>query len=110
MLLPAISDGNEPGKPSALKGARSVWERGVGNVLTTLQWHFLEKRGGEAQEVAQEKRARLTRELEERKQPILKRQWSPRQVSRGDACANGCGSGDVPTRKCQESTDSHEKQ
>ena len=23
------------GKPSALKGARSVWERGVGNVLTT---------------------------------------------------------------------------
>lgn len=23
------------GKPSALKGARSVWERGVGNVLST---------------------------------------------------------------------------
>ncbi len=35
MRLPARSSGNEPGKPSALKDARSVWERGVGNVLTT---------------------------------------------------------------------------
>jgi len=26
---------NKPGKPSAVKAARSVWERGVGNVLTT---------------------------------------------------------------------------
>src|SRR5260370_15092286 len=26
---------NEPGKPSALKGARSVWERMVGNVSTS---------------------------------------------------------------------------
>ena len=33
---------------------------------TSLQWHLFERRGGEAQEAAQEKRARLTRELEER--------------------------------------------
>src|SRR6266446_10129925 len=75
----------------------------------TLQWHLFGRREGEAQEVAQEKRAGLTRELEERKQPILKMQWSPRQSSRGDACANGYGSGDVPTKKCEESTDTHEK-
>ncbi len=31
-----------------------------------LQWHLFERRGGEAQEAAQEKRALLTRELEER--------------------------------------------
>ena len=33
-LILKLGDGFS-GKPSALKGARSVWERGAGNVLTT---------------------------------------------------------------------------
>jgi len=32
--VPAIIDGNKPGEPDALKGARPVRERGVGNVST----------------------------------------------------------------------------
>ncbi len=34
MLLPARSSGNEPGEPDAMKVARPVRERGVGNVST----------------------------------------------------------------------------
>src|SRR5205085_6909552 len=34
MLLPAISDGNEPGEPDARKPARPVRERVAGNVST----------------------------------------------------------------------------
>ena len=35
MLLPAITDGNEPGEPDARKPARPVRERVVGNVSTS---------------------------------------------------------------------------
>src|SRR5438270_5923804 len=35
MLLPAISDGNEPGEPDARKPARPVRERVAGNVSTS---------------------------------------------------------------------------
>src|SRR4051794_22893260 len=35
MLVPAITDGNEPGEPDARKPARPVRERVVGNVSTS---------------------------------------------------------------------------
>ena len=74
----------------------------------SLQWHLFGRRGGEAQDEAQ-KTSAARRVLEERKRPVLKTQWSQRQSCRGDACENGYGSGDVPTRECSPSTGSHEK-
>ena len=66
------------------------------------------KGGRKAQGEAQ-KTSALRRVLEERQQPVLKTQSSQRQSCRDDACKNGCGSGDGPTRECWESTDSPEK-
>src|SRR2546426_460397 len=64
-----------------------------------LQWHLFGGRGGEAQDEAR-KTSAARRVLEERKRPVLKTQWSQRQSYRGDACENGYGSGDVPTKEC----------
>ena len=79
-----------------------------GKGQVSLQWHLFGRRGGEAQDEAQ-KTSAARRVLEERKRPVLKTQWSQRQSCRGDACENGYGSGDVPTKECSESTGSHEK-
>lgn len=71
------------------------------DTLTSLQWHLFGGRGGEVHDAVQ-KTSATGRVLEEKMQPTLGIQWSPRWKDRGDAVENGCESGDVPTRMYEQ--------